>query len=279
MSWGWCGYLYSAIDECQPGKDFRAHSSTYFVEWYLQQMADYEKAHGVRLLDYLDLHIYPQAQGVSGDAQGDLTMQELRLRSTRSLWDTGYTDESWINKEIALIPRMREWVDKNYPGTKLAITEYSWGGKGSLNGALAQADILGIFGREGLDLATLWNPPLAEEPAAFAFRMFRNYDGTGGAFGDTSLSASSADQDKLAVYAARRESDGALTLMIINKTRKDLTSDVTIKNSLLAGSAQVYQYSGDHPDKIAHQPDLLLTANGLSITFPAQSITLVVIAR
>ena len=28
-----------------------------------------------------------------------------------------------------------------------------------MNGALAQADIFGIFGREGLDLATRWKTP------------------------------------------------------------------------------------------------------------------------
>ncbi len=50
---------------------------------------------------------------------------------------------------------MRDWVAKDYPGTKLAITEYNWGGQEHINGAVAQADILGIFGREGLDIGTL----------------------------------------------------------------------------------------------------------------------------
>ena len=77
-------------------------------------------------------------------------------------------------------PRFHEWVDKNYPGTKIAITEYNFGGLEAMNGALAQADALGIFGRERLDLATLWGPPKPDQPGAFAFRMFRNYDGKGG---------------------------------------------------------------------------------------------------
>ena len=81
-----------------------------------------------------------------------------------------------------------------------------------MNGALAQADVLGIFGREGLDLATLWAAPIRSilvlnwQPGAFAFRMYRNYDGQGAAFGDTSVAASSADQGQLASLrgAARR---------------------------------------------------------------------------
>ena len=93
----------------------------------------------------------------------------LRLRSTRSLWDPTYADESWIadvqdGPYVRLIPRMRDWVNANYPGTKLAVTEYNWGGLESINGALAQADVLGIFGREGLDLATIWGPPSTGQP-------------------------------------------------------------------------------------------------------------------
>ena len=62
------------------------------------------------------------------------------------------------NNILMLIPRMKGWVASYYPGTKIGITEYNWGAEGYINGATAQADILGIFGREGLDLATRWTP-------------------------------------------------------------------------------------------------------------------------
>src|SRR6201999_1082413 len=135
----------------------------------------------------------------------------------QSLWNPNYTDESWTKDlgldPVMLIPRMRAWVQKYYPGTKLSISEYNWGGLESINGALAQADVLGIFGREGLDLATMWDPPASNQPGAFAFRMFRNYDGAGAAFGGTSVRAVSADQSRVAVYAALR-ADGALTIIL-----------------------------------------------------------------
>src|SRR5262249_36098961 len=157
---------------------------------------------GVRILDYLDLHYYPQASGVALSSAGDSATQALRLRSTRSLWDPAYVDESWIADTVRLIPRMRAWVQADYPGPQRAVTEYNWGGLESINGALAQADVLGIFGREGLDLATIWGPPTMSQPGAFAFRVYRNYDGAGGAFGDTSVRGTSADQGRVAVYSA-----------------------------------------------------------------------------
>ena len=97
MLWGWCAYLYSAADGCSPGADYAAHASTPFVAWYLQQMQAYQSAHSLRILDYLDLHYYPQATGVSLSTAGSAATQSLRLRSTRSLWDPAYIDESWIS--------------------------------------------------------------------------------------------------------------------------------------------------------------------------------------
>ncbi|MFP5213923.1 MAG: glycoside hydrolase family 44 protein, partial [Acidobacteriota bacterium] len=281
--WGWSAYFWSALDSAEGGewwnhpKDRLAHGNVPFVEWYLQQMKAYEQEHSTRILDYLDLHFYPQADGVFSNNAGGSDIQAFRLRSTRALWDRNYTDESWIATPVYLIPRMKEWVANNYPGTKLTIGEYSWGAMGHINGALAQADVLGIFGREGLDMALLWGPPSSTQPGAFAFRMYLNYDGQGGKFGNTSVRAASKNQDRLAVYAAQRGSDSALTLMIVNKGTRALTSPVNISGFAPSGPAKVYLYSSDDQSRIVSRPDKAVTATGFKGTFPANSITLVVI--
>jgi hypothetical protein len=200
-------------------------------------MRAYEQQHGQRVLDYFDEHCYPQANGVYGGAT-DAATNALRLRSTRALWDPTYVDESWIAEPVQLIPRMRGWVAADYPGTKISISEYNWGALGHINGALAQADVLGIFGRERVDLATLWGPPAANDPGAFAFRMYLNVDGKGGRFGNTGVQATSADPDRLSVYAARRGKNGALTLMAINKTGTKLTSTIALAHFDAAAERQ-----------------------------------------
>ena len=281
--WGWCGYFFSAADGCSPGGADRAnHGNIDFIPWYLQQMQAYETAHSVRILDYLDLHVYPQGTNVYSDAV-DANTKALRLRSTRQLWDPTYVDESWIGGAgweggtVKLIPRMKSWVNSNYPGTKLAISEYSWGAMGDLNGALAQADVLGIFGRENLDLATLWGPPTATQPGAYAFRIYRNYDGNHNTFGDTSVHAASSNQDRIAVYAAQRTSDSALTLVIINKTNGALTSTLSLSGFTPSGSAQVYRYSAANLNTIQHLADQAVSVSGFSASYPANSITILVI--
>jgi hypothetical protein len=51
-----------------------------------------------------------------------------------------------------------------------AITEYNLGALDHVNGALAQADLLGVFGREGLDMAAIWAPPGAGTPGFYAYK-------------------------------------------------------------------------------------------------------------
>ena len=144
-------------------------------------------------------------------------MQLLRNRSTRSLWDPNYVDESWIAStginggSVNLINLMKNWVNTYYPGTKIGITEYNWGAEGHMNGATTQADIWGIFGREGLDLANRWTTPATGSPTYLAMKMYRNYDGNDSTFGDTSVAASGANPDQVSAFASIRSSDGALT--------------------------------------------------------------------
>lgn len=277
--WGWTAYFYSAADVASGAEfwnnppDRLAHGDVPLVAWYLQQMAAYEQTNGTRLLDYLDLHFYPQQSGVALAPAGSDATQELRLRSTRALWDETYVDESWIAEPVRLIPRMHDWVQNNYPDTKIAITEYNWGGLEHINGALAQADILGIFGRERVDLATLWAPPASGDPGAFAFRMYLNYDGNSAAFGNQSLTASSANSDELSIFAARRSSDNALTIMVINKSGQPLTSTVSL-SGFGDGTAQVYRYAGSDLTQITQEANQLITAGSFAATFPADSITL-----
>ncbi len=282
--WGWPGYLYSGYDWQWAG-DHRDWNPAHFLDratnggwdylpWLLDQARQRESQTGQRLLDVFSVHIYPQG-GESGDDTSTPT-QLLRNRSTRSLWDTNYVDESWINNKVMLLPRLKGWVASYYPGTKIGITEYNWGAEDHINGATAQADILGIFGREGLDYATRWTTPAASTPTFKAMKMFRNYDGNKSTFGDTSVAASGPNPDSLSTFAALRSSDSALTVLVINKLLTSAaTATITLTNFLSRGTAQIWQLTS--ANAISRLSDVSFTGNSFSKSLPAQSVTLFVL--
>jgi Glycoside hydrolase family 44 len=283
--WGWPGYLYSGYDQQWSGanNDFNpahypdraAHGGQDFGPWFLSQVQQRSQAAGLRLLDIFTLHCYPQEDNVSGNAVDSAT-ELLRNQSTRQFWDSNYVDPSWINSIIVLIPRMKNWVATNYPGTKIGITEYNWGAEPSINGATAQADILGIFGREGLDLATRWTTPDPSTPTYKAMKMYRNYDGSKSTFGDTSILTTVPNPDNLAAFGAVRTSDNAMTLMVINKdliNATPLTANITNFNAV--GTVQRWQLTS--ANTITHLADITLTNGVLRDIVPAQSITLFVL--
>ncbi|HUA65365.1 MAG TPA: glycoside hydrolase family 44 protein [Alphaproteobacteria bacterium] len=282
--WGWNGYLYSGYDQQWSGQhgdynpndypDRAANGDWNYCPWLLHQFQQYNNTNHQRLLDYFTVHCYPQENNVSGNAVDPAT-ELLRNQSTRIFWDTNYVDPSWIDSVIALIPLMKTWVATNYPGTKIGVTEYNWGAEPYMNGATAQADILGIFGSQGLDLATRWTTPASNTPTYLAMKMYRNYDNNKSAFGDTSVQTTVPDPDDLDAFAAARSSDGALTVMVINK---DITNAIpvtlNISNLTVNGSAQVWQLAGGGLSQLV---SVGVTNGTLSQTVPSQSVTLFVV--
>jgi hypothetical protein len=229
--WGWTGYFYSAKDVVAGvglKPDRRAHDDLPLVEWYLKKLARHEKATGTRILDVLDLHFYPQAPNVWGDGGTDPETAALRLRSTRSLWDPSYNDESWINDTVKLIPRMKEWIAGNYPGRGISIGEWNFGGEKHMSGGLAVAEVLGRFGQQGITSAFYWYSPPDGSPAFNGFLAYRNYDGKGAHFLDWSVPTK--DGQDLSLFASRDDSSEHFTLVLLNldpSTAVDAEIDVS----------------------------------------------------
>ena len=279
--WGWCAFFTSASDatvgSCVDGPDRDAHGGLPLLEWYLDQVCAYERAHGVRLVDYLDVHYYPQGS-VSGldDASSseDPTTSARRLRSVKELYHPTYVSESWIGEPVYLIPRLRAWIDDRCPGTGLAITEYKWGPDDGPSGALAQAEVLAVFGREGVDLATRWVAPEPGSRAEDAFRLFLSYDGAGARVDGDSVRTTSADVDAVGAYAVRG-ADDELWVLLFNKDVEARSAEVTVTGGL-SGPAVVYRFDG------ANALTLVDTfspgADGFDLDLPARSATLVVTA-
>lgn len=257
VSYGWHGFTTLQDAPDRAGRDF--------LDVYLAAMAAAEKAAGKRLIDVLDVHFYPEARGGGKRVMEDDPAPETaaaRIQSPRSLWDPAYKESSWIPGPIRLLPRLREKLQKQYPGTKLAITEYYYGGGGDVSGALAQADVLGIYGREGLFAAALWHLGKTDDRFIHAaFAMFRNFDGQGGAFGDQGLDVAGGDPSKASLYASV-DAKGRKVYVAINKTTAPL------KIRIGAGRASAWRLTSAEARPVA-AGELDLAA----LELPALSVT------
>jgi hypothetical protein len=289
--WSWWAMFASGFDQANgsgaANSDYNTHSQTYYYPWLLQKLYAYKQQTGTQLIDVLSVHCYNGAPGGSDDS---LSGQQYRNRETRILWDPSFQDPSWygdigINgRVINWIPTLKAMVNQYHPGLQIGCTEYNWGDEPNLNGATTQADVLGIYGREGFDLATRWTVakntntnPTIYYPTYLASQIYRNYDGNHSTFGETSVAASVLNPDNLSAFASVRQSDGALTVIVINKQQGSTPVTVSLANFSTGATAQAWQINSASQTSIVRLAGVNVSNNSVSATVPSQSITLFVI--
>ncbi len=295
-NWNGFANLYHNDEPDPAGRKF-------FLEYYLEGMRKAGEKQGRRLLDVLDVHWYAEIRSTKHQSIGnewaeqDAAMIEARVQAPRSLWDPTFRERSWVDRAVGgpvrLIPRLKELVARHYPGTRIAITEYFYHRGGDISGAVAQADALGIFGREGIFAATLWpqgsrwaykgNLDQAYACVLAAFRSYRDYDGKGSAFGDASLPATTSDVERTSVYASTDlAGTGPLVLVLVNKSPQSVDAAVELSSAVQYSRAEAWRLTGGvgacaGPDRVPGE--LAMERNGLVAPLPPLSVTTLVVRR
>ena len=294
VTWGYCDLFGSAADNCLDGSDRQAHGGLPFVAWYLQQVHA-NPVNGKPLVDYLDLHYYPQDPNGAGGSiysgDEDAATVSRRMKSLRELYDPSWVSQAWIADlghdppyyydTPQLIPRVKAWINQYAPGTKLAITEYAWDNTKFVNnvevdtisGGVAQAEVLGIFAREGVDLATRWTAPLVNGFNERAFRLFLNFDGAGSKVKGDCVKATTANVDQIGAYAFR----GGGRLMTLLTNKDTAVHDISISfNVAQHGTWKLYGFDAAHDLRLITSGSI--ATNQLTVTgVAAMSANLLVV--
>jgi fibronectin type 3 domain-containing protein len=274
--WSWWAIWEDSKDQgggIGAGSDYATHGNMYYYPWLLSQLAAYKQKNGVSLIDILSVHCYDDG-GTAPNVE------------TRMLWDPTYQDPGWFESGglnggvVDYIPTMQAWVKAAFPngdGPQIGCTEYgNWGEDDtSLAGATVHADVLGIFGYYGFDMGAYYGIP--PNPAILAYKMYRNYDGKLSTFGDTSVQTTVANPDNLSSFAAVRTSDGAMTVIVINKQTGSTPVTINLANFSNGGTAKAYQISSASQTSINSLGSVTVANNAIKATVPAQSVTLYVI--
>lgn len=267
--------------------------SNWFTDKYLAAMKAASTTYGKPLVDDYDFHWYPEVYdasstrivNMSGTTLSDADVQ-LIVQAPRDLWDPTFNDANnsnpWIYQELGstpvrIISRLQAKIASEYPGTKLSITEYEGGGWNHVAGTVAEADMLGIFGVQGLFAANLWPPSGTFDYAVAGFRAYRGFDEAGANFGDTSVSATSSDISKVAVYASTDSTKAGRSVFVaINRTTSAHT--VAISGLTVSGTASIYQITaasatGQNPVHPVAAGTMPVSGTSFNVTLPALSVS------
>ena len=254
----------------------------WYLDYYLESMANAEKETGNRLLDVVDIHYYSQ----------DCSTDDGKLQAARSLYDENYVENSWLQpyfgKYFPLLPNIQESIDKYYPGTKIAVSEYNLAdianekvtGKNVIS-AIAEAEALGAFADNEVYLATYWGT-MSECPyVASAINLYTNYDGEGSAFGDTLVETETDDISKSAAFAAIDGNDDSEVGIVLSNKDKTTSEKAVINiegSSSEYKSAVVYAVTQDHSDIRIIDVQNDLSGDTIEVELPALSVAHVVIS-
>jgi Glycoside hydrolase family 44 len=270
-NYGWNGFHTFQNAPDANGRDF--------LNTYLEAMKDAESKAGHRILDVLDVHWYPEAKGGGKRVtdQGNAATDAARIQASRSLWDPSYVEDSWIeqatqNKPIQLLPTILGQIAAHYPGTKFSISEYNYGGNTDISGAIAEADVLGIFGRYGLFAASNWGVSPADTAEIAGFNVFLNFDGKGGRFGDQELKLTGETAASDSVYASQdSKHPNRYVIVAINKTAASRAFEFNLHGVSLK-SVAAYSITSDSLSK-PHETDIQPDGSKIEFAAPPLSVT------
>jgi len=274
------GGVFYGFNEYYNLQESPDYSSTFaqqgwFVNGFLKALHDSSAASGKRLMDVLDLHWYPDLDiPIINEATDSLTVF-TRMQVPRSLWDSSYIEPGWIGKwfsPVAIVRNVQSSIGRNYPGTKLAFSEFNYGGSTHVSGGIALADVLGIFGKYGIYLATQWGAVEGYQRAAYA--IYRNYDGHNGTFGDRHVRATLSNAVKASAYAATRSSSpSTLDILLINKDfTNTMQASVTVGGSTLFTSARDFGFDAGHSSVTEFSSIPSISGNSFTVAIPPLSV-------
>ena len=264
----------------------------WFMDDFLAAMKSASDAAGIRLLDTWDFHWYPQqvfggttVSALDNNQTGGLTTAEITaiVQGPRSYWDSTYNENSWItdayhlNGPANILTRLQQRIAAGYPGTPIGVSEYFPGGLNHISSGLATADTLGVFQREGIELAAMW-PNGSNNDCRFAFggiELLRNADGNGLAYASTSVAVAHPELSPSSVYAGMDTPD-RVTVLVVNKTSATRTFGLELTNADRLSKVAIYTLDAAHASPYLARNDTFTKSNAYAFAAGAMSASMLV---
>lgn len=273
--WQW--YAYNNQKISYQGKSY------VWLEYFIKRIADEQKSSGIRLLDVVDIHFYPDESGADDIMQGHRVYFDKNYDypgangvkiSGSSGWDGSITKEY-------VFERCKAWLDQHMGsnhGVGLGVTETGIKVVNPMVTAVWYASVLGEFAKQNVEIFTPWS---WETGMWETLHLFSRYSK------ETSVQAVSSNETYVSAYPSLSLNNDSLTVILVNRYQdrsqsvKLNLSNFTVENgsyhTLTLESLPGNETFRSHTDNALKKNSVTTTNNSLTVTLPRLSVTAVLL--
>jgi len=275
--WQWYNWQTGTVPDLEnPSKKYS------WVEYFIKRIAEEQQRTGLRLLDVLDFHFYPENK------------RDITLQLHRVFYDTTYDypgangckviNGGWDNKitKEYIFKRSNDWLDK-YMGAGHGVT-MGMSEMGSLYSqdpnviAVCYASLLGTFAENNVELFTPWDWYIGQWEV---MHLFTRYTGS------IAVNSTSSENNLVSAYSSINEVKDMLTVILVNRdVNNEKTVNVSLQNTTSTMRSTSYYRLSNLPANqetfISKDNNALQTgnvsldnANSFSMSLPKLSVTAV----
>lgn len=184
-----------------------------WLEFFIKRIAEEQKATGIRLLDVLDIHFYPETAVSEEIVQLHRVFFDRNyvypgangVKNVNGSWDTSQ------NKEY-ILARVNDWLDKylgaNH-GVTLGVTEIGIQGTDPNVTAVWYASTMGEFMKNGVEIFTPWSWKTGMWEA---LHLFSRYNKT------ISVKGASSHETLVSAYPNINAAQDSMTVVLVNRS-------------------------------------------------------------
>ncbi len=266
------------------GNKISYNSKSYvWLEYFILRLAEEQQKSGIRLLDVLDIHFYPevtspvdivQLHRVFFDSTYIYPNANGVKRSGSSAWDNS------LNREY-IFKRCNAWLDKYMGyghGVTLSVSETGINSNDPNVTAVWYASMLGEFARRGVEIFTPWSWKTGMDEVVHLFSRYGNKE---------YLEGQSSEELVLSAYPTLNAGRDSMTLYLVNRhTTASRIADINLSGfSFRDGTYKLYSLSSlpasetffSHSQNALQVSSVTLTGGNASVLLPPMSVSALVV--
>jgi len=254
-----------------------------WLEFFIKRCAEEQTASGIRLLDVIDIHSYPNESNNSDIVQGhrvyfDTSYSYPGANGVKTTSPSGWDNS--ITKEY-VFGRVNNWLTQymgaNH-GVTCAVSEYAINSTTPNIVANAYASTLGTFADNGVEFFSPWTWNIGMWEVLHLYSRYAK---------NNSIQSISSNENDVSAYSSISAANDSVTIILVNRNlTSSHTTNVSLANfSISNGTYTTLQLANlpstetfvSHTNNALHTSTVTVTSNSLSISLPALSTTAIIL--